>query len=125
MCEERILNSMDGIDLQDSVVLDWTMSEIELVFHIEASIWPSSKHYTKPKLEDYTCYKKAVLRFVKFESVCGLKDKIDVSQSSDASGEKDYGSIDSLSATKDGFCIEGDFGSIKVTGGEVDFEVHT
>ena len=119
------MNSMDGIDLQDSVVLDWAMSENELVFHIEASIWPNSKHYSKPQLDEYTCYKKAVLRFVNFKSVGGLKEKIDVPQSSDVSGEKDYGNIDSLSSTRVGFCLEGNFGSIEVIGGEVVFDVHT
>ncbi|MDT0581713.1 hypothetical protein [Brumicola blandensis] len=119
------MNSMEGIDLQDSFVLDWSESNSELVFQIEASVWPGSKHYVEPKESEHTCYKKASIRFFDFDSISGLKSKSEVVQSSDASGELDYGNIDSFSATSRGFLLDGDFGNVLVTGGKVVFTVHT
>ena len=125
MCEASTLNSMEGIDLQDSFVLDWSENNSELVFQIEASVWPSSKHYVEPKESEYTCYKRASIRFFDFDSISGLRPKSEVVQSSDAKGEFDFGNIDSFSTTLSGFSIDGDFGNVLVTGGEVVFTIHT
>ena len=119
------MNPMEGIELQDSFVLDWSANDSELIFQIEASIWPSSIHYVEPKQSEYTCYKRGSIRFLTFDSISGLKDKLEVKQYSDATGELDYGNIDSLSATPNGFSIIGDFGNVLITGGEVVFEIHT
>ena len=125
MCEACTLDSMEGIDFQDSFVLDWTLSDAELLFYIEASIWPNSKHYSKPQTTEHTCYKTASIKFVNFESVIGLKDKSDVIISRDANGDIDFGNVDSLLKTRDGFSIVGDFGDVSVIGGEVVFTIHT
>ena len=116
---------MEGIDFQDSFVLDWSLDSDQLVFKIEASIWPKSKHYTKPQNSEYTCYKKASLQFLNFKSIIGLKDKENIQQSTDASGSVDYGNIDSFTVTETGFSIAGDFGTVNITGGEVVFAIHT
>ena len=125
MCEACALNSMEGIDLQDSFVLDWSENNSELIFQIEASVWPTSKHYVEPKESEYTCYKKASIKFFDFETISGLKSKSEVIQSSDAAGELDYGNVASFSATSSGFSINGDFGNVLITGGEVVFTIHT
>lgn len=43
--------------------------------------------------------------------------------SSDASGEKDYGNIEDLEKINDVFCLEGDFGLVTISCGEMHFEI--
>ena len=38
-----------GIDLNDSFVLNWAHEDSQLCFELEASIWPESDYYFKPK----------------------------------------------------------------------------
>ena len=112
-----------GIDLNDSFVLAWSSTGNELEFTLEASIWPESKFYEKPKKDEYTCYKPARLKFKNIRYISGLLSIGEVTPSIDASGEKDYGNIEDLKKTNEGFSLEGDFGSVAITGGEMSFEI--
>ena len=119
------LEIFKGIDLNDSFVLGWSKGEDRLSFELEASIWPESKFYTEPKENEYTCYRKAFLSFVGIDSIQGLKPINTVATSTDPDGTIDYGNIDSLSITSSGFEVEGNFGSVTIKGGELNFEVRT
>lgn len=114
-----------GIDLNDSFVLNWELREADLEFALEASIWPDSKHYTKPKSEDWTCYKPAKLRFCSVGKVAGLLPLEQAKFSTDKNGKKDYGNIDGLEKTDNGFLIEGDFGKVVIMKGKIEFEIET
>lgn len=115
----------NGIDLNDSFVLDWSYENNRLCFELEASIWPASKYYVEPKLNEYTCYRKAKLQFVNTVSITGLKPKSAVISSTEPDGSIDYGNIDTLQVVDGGFELTGDFGHIKISGGELRFEIHT
>ncbi|MDR9768686.1 hypothetical protein RJP56_21810 [Shewanella baltica] len=121
----RQMEVFKGIDLNDSFVLDWNYENNRLCFELEASIWPESKYYVEPKLNEYTCYRKAILQFVNTVSVTGLKPKSAVMSSTDPDGSIDYGNIDTLQVVYGGFELTGDFGNIKISGGELRFEIHT
>lgn len=112
-----------GIDLNDSFVLSWRRGTNELAFEVEASIWPESEYYEKPKKDDYTCYKPARLLFANVKEVNGLFEMDQVKSSTDATGEKDYGNIEALQESNNGFVIEGDFGSVSIVGGVINFEI--
>jgi len=114
-----------GIDLTDSFVLSWSHDGNELTFELEASIWPDSEYYSKPHNGEYTCYRKAALKFTGVQSINGLKSINLVSSTTDPDGSTDYGNIDALSQTETGFNLSGDFGSVNIVGGELCFEVHT
>ncbi|WP_330149770.1 hypothetical protein [Shewanella xiamenensis] len=114
-----------GIDLNDSFVLDWSYENNRLCFELEASIWAESKYYVEPKLNEYTCYRKATLQFVNTVSVTGLKTKSAVMSSIELDGSIDYGNIDTLQVVDGGFELTGDFGHIKISGGELRFDIHT
>ena len=114
-----------GIDLNDSFVLNWTHEDNQLSFELEASIWPESEHYSKPKDDVYTCYRKATLMFTKVQSINGLKPIEFAPSTKDPDGITNYGNIDALYQTDNGFNIVGDFGSDNIIGGELHFEVHT
>jgi hypothetical protein len=98
-----------GIDLNDSFVLSWAHGERDLSFVLEASIWPESEYYQTPKAGEYTCYRPAVLRFTNCKRISGLLEMEEARASTDASGEIDYGNIDTLKRTKSGFQLAGDF----------------
>jgi hypothetical protein len=119
------LEVFKGIDLNDSFVLGWSQSEDHLSFELEASIWPESEFYTEPNKNEYTCYRKAFLSFVGVNSIQGLKPINTVATLTDPDGAIDYGNIDSLSITSSGYEVEGNFGSVTIRGGELNFEVCT
>lgn len=119
------MDSMDGIDFQDSFVLGWSISETELSIELEASIWPSSVYYQPPKLNEYTCYKRATIAFTGYSSIVGLIAQKDVQPSKDLDGSLDYGNIDSFSKTNNGFVISGSFGNVTINSGKVVFSVGT
>ncbi len=116
---------LKGIDLNDSFILNWKHEDNRLSFDLEASIWPESEYYTKPKKDEYTCYRKATLSFMGVNNIRGLKTLESVRFSTDASGKIDYGNIDSLQSTSTGFELDGDFGSVSISGGELNFEIRT
>ena len=112
-----------GIDLNDSFVLSWQGESNEITFELEASIWPESKYYEKPKENEHTCYKPATLSFKNIKKSNGLLEINQVKATTDAAGEIDYGNIDNLEKTKQGFLVEGEFGSVSIIGGEISFEI--
>lgn len=63
--------------------------------------------------------------FRDYDSVSGLNAMSDVRPSVDANGEIDYGNLDSLTQTPQGFEISGDFGNVLVRGGRLEFGVET
>ncbi|MDF1821543.1 MAG: hypothetical protein P1U64_08220 [Alcanivoracaceae bacterium] len=116
--------TFEGIDLNDSFVFGWIQESGSLLFDLEASVWPASRYYYEPKNNEYTCYRRASLRFFGFESVTGLRAQEQSPFTRDPDGSIDYGNIDQLEKTADGFIISGDFGQVKIVGGEVQFEIH-
>lgn len=119
------INLFKGIDLNDSFVLSWDHESDQLCFVLEASIWPESDHYSKPKDDEYTCYRKAILKFVNLQSINGLKSMESTPSTTDPDGSTDYGNIDTLCQTENGFDLSGDFGLVNIIGGELCFDVHT
>ncbi|PHS20560.1 MAG: hypothetical protein COA86_01020 [Kangiella sp.] len=118
------LDIFKGIDLTDSFVLFWELKDNCLTFDLEASVWPESPYYSKPKKDEYTCYKNVRLYFKNIESIQGLKEMNQVNPSTDKSCELDYGNINSLSIDDEGFKLEGDFGEVTINGGEINFEFY-
>lgn len=119
------LEIFKGIDLNDSFVLNWRNEKDLLSFELEASIWPDSEYYSKPKQNEYTCYRRATLEFIGVSKVSGLKPKKSVPSSTDPDGTVDYGNIDELNIGEGIFTLSGDFGTVSILGGELRFEIHT
>ena len=94
-----------GIDLNDSFVLNWVHENDHLSFELEASIWPESEYYSKPKDGEYTCYRKATLLFLNLENINGLKPIEHTPSSKDLDGTIDYGNIDTLCTTGNGLSL--------------------
>ena len=112
-----------GIDLYDSFILHWEYKNNTFTINLEASIWPQSQHYEKPKENEYTCYKKAILKFSYIKEITGLKAMQEVKPTIDANNEIDYGEIEHLVRTKNGFHIIAEFGDVVISGGQLSFSV--
>lgn len=118
-------SEFEGIDLNDSFVLSWSVGEGRLTFEIEASIWPDSPFYDPPLPGEHTCYKRAQLEFDGFQAIDGFKPIERTESSVDPDGSRDFGNIDELEDTKNGFRICGDFGSVEIVGGAMKFTINT
>ena len=114
-----------GIDFNDSFVLGWCSNETEITFKIEASIWPESPHYLAPKPDEYTCYRKCEIQFTGFTSYSGLIEQSLINPTLDIDGSFDYGNIDSLIKTNQGFKVTGEFGNLEIISGRVQVKFYT
>lgn len=108
-----------GIDLNDSFVQSWKQGQTKegefILFKLLASIWPESPFYETPKPEEYTCYKPAVLHFRHCKSIVGLQPITSVRSTLDPDGTIDYGNIDALSVTENGYDVVGDFRRVSIS----------
>ena len=118
------MEEFEGIDLFDCFIESWKVNENEFEFKFDASIWPKSEYYEKPKVNEYTCYKKSTLTFSKFSEITGLKSMSEVTPSIDATGKKDYGNFEYFAKLSHGFEIQGEFGKVLITGGNFVFTVN-
>ena len=114
-----------GIDFNDSFVLGWSSNEAGITFNVEASIWPESPHYQKPKPNEYTCYRKCEIQFTNFTSYSGLSKQSTVNPTKDLDGSLDYGNIDILIKTNNGFQVVGEFGHLNIVNGKVQLKFYT
>ena len=114
-----------GLDLNDSFVLGWSSTETDITIKIEASLWPESSLYLKPKSDEYTCYRSCEIKFSGFSSFTGLIDQNNVKPVKDIDGTLDYGNIDSLVRTNQGFKVIGEFGNLEILDGKVQFKLYT
>ena len=114
-----------GLDLNDSFVLGWSSTETDITIKIEASLWPESSLYLKPKFDEYTCYRSCEIKFSGFSSFTGLIDQNNVKPVKDIDGTLDYGNIDSLVRVNQGFKVFGEFGNVEILDGKVQFKLYT
>ncbi len=120
-----MLDELNGIDLQDSFVLGWSWADSKLVFDLELSVWPESKYFVTPKADEYTCYRKAQLIFTTVTSVTGLIPQSSVHFTTDIDGSRDYGNIDSLTISPNGYKMSGEFGLITIECKDLELKVRT
>ena len=105
---------MNGIDFTDSWVLGWKITEPILEFSVEFSLSADNPLYRTPKKDEWTCYRKGLLRFEGVTAVDGLKEEADVRYSIDPDGSKDFGNIESFEVETDHIHFSGDFGDVRV-----------
>jgi hypothetical protein len=117
------LVEFQGIDLNDSFILNWSREEHEIVFSLEASVWPESIYYRAPENNEYTCYRKATLRFSGVSSCVGLLATSEVKPTIDPDGSIDFGNIDTFNQIQDGFSLTGEFGNVIIICDEMHFEI--
>ena len=116
----------DWVDLEDSWVLGWHLDAAwhQLIFDLEASLWPGHEYYVPPSPEEHTCYKRARLIFERVASIEGLSPMDAVKPNIDPDGSIDYGNIEGLHQAGEGiYKFGGDFGEVKVKCAGVHLEI--
>lgn len=68
----------------------------DLIFLIEASLWPGHPHYEAPKPDEWTCYKQAELIFSAASVMGCLPSPTTVQANVDSDVSPDFGSFDRL-----------------------------
>ena len=113
--------SLSNIYLEDSYVLSVREGEDSLIFELEAVLTESHPKYKKPQEGEKHCYRKILLRFLNVDSFEWLDRRF--MAYADASGEFDYGNIDSFVGCDDGYELAGDWGRVAIKGQAVDIIV--
>ncbi len=105
---------LKGVSLGDSSVLGWRVGPDSVEFAVDFSLWPGSRFYRDPRKGEWTCYRRGFLRFSAVTAVEGLKPQAEVPFATDASGEKDFGSIEALEEQAGAVVVAGDFGTVTI-----------
>jgi hypothetical protein len=113
----------DGVLITDTFVMGWRREGDQLVFDLEASLWPAHPDYESPRPGKWTCYKPARLVFDGVRAVDGLPEMAEAPQWLDVGGPPDYGTLDELVAVPGGFRVAGDFGVAVVSADGLRLEV--
>lgn len=116
--------NLEGIDLSESFVLSWTATDARLVFQMEFALWPESSFYRKPRDGEWTCFRRGALVFDRITLVEGLIKQEDVRGATDASGERDYGNVETFEEADDGVKLSGEFGEVGLRCGAWHLEFH-
>ena len=103
------------INLSESYVLGWHISHDCIVFQVEAVLCEQHPMYREPESNAWACFHPGQLVFRGVQSLVGLPDQAECHYFSDASGEHDYGHIDTLSRAGNEFLLSGDFGNVSFT----------
>jgi len=116
------LPAFKGIDLSESYILGWAISESTLEFQLEVVLCPEHPQFQQPPSSEWACYHPGHLIFEDLESLTGLPLQSEVFPTTDATGAIDFGHIDSLTVNGNHFEVAGDFGlaSFKASGVKVD-----
>lgn len=106
------IQGFENLYLEDSWVLSITAQPGSLELVAELVLCESHPLYHPPTVGEQYCYRQGVVRF---EDVTSLHwEGQGLMPAVDATGERDYGSIDALFVTPGAFILESDFGRIAV-----------
>ncbi|WP_338514813.1 hypothetical protein VRC24_12195 [Pseudomonas poae] len=110
--------SLSNIYFEDSYVLSIREREGSLVFELEAVLTENHPKYKKPQEGEMYCYRNIFLCFLNVDSFEWFDRRFMVY--ADASGEFDYGNIDSFVGCDGGYELTGDWGQVAIKGQAVD-----
>jgi hypothetical protein len=112
------LPGLANIVLEESYVLDVRATPGELFVDVDFVLTADHPGYVAPPPSEVECYRRGSIRFRGVESLRWEGQGRPPAR--DASGERDYGSIDSLGWERDHYELSGDFGEIGLRAGSVE-----
>jgi hypothetical protein len=114
------INPLRDIYLEDTFVIGWHEGHESLTFYVLASLEQTHPQASAPASGDWACYRPCIIQFVGVSSISGLLRQESVKPGADASGDVDYGNIDSFKLVDSGeYRIVGDFGDVLVAAREI------
>jgi hypothetical protein len=106
----------DGIDLEDSIVLGWTLSEGSLRVWLDVSLRSEHADYAKREAQERSCFRRGELVFSRAKDVVGLHAQQSVAPAGVEAGVPDYDTLHCLRLRgADRFYVEGEFGEVELT----------
>ena len=107
------------IDLSESYVLGWNITQNSVEFQVEFALCQGHPMYHEPEPNQWACFHLGQLVFREVHALVGLPVQSEVRPSIDASGEHDYGHIDTLSCVGNEFRLSSDFGEVSFTAKDI------
>lgn len=107
--------------LEDSYVLGIDSDDRSVRFSIDLVLTPEHPDYRSPGPDEQYCYRRAHIAIENARSVRWLRRTMQPFE--DATGEVDYGSIDSWTLDGDVSHIAGDWGELEIAGGDVSVQL--
>jgi hypothetical protein len=104
-----------GVYLEDSYVFGIESTHDRIVFDLDLVLTPEHPAYREPPETEQYCFRRARAVIDGADSVCWGRRSMRAIQ--DASGEVDYGSIDSWYAENGVTYVEGEWGEVEIRGG--------
>jgi hypothetical protein len=114
---DKAVSSLKDVYLEDSYVLDITATEDLVRFTLDLVLTPSHPEYREPGPNEQYCYRRAQVVIEGATSVRWVRRTMHPFR--DATGELDYGSVDSWCVNGDVSRIAGEWGELEVSGGHV------
>lgn len=111
--------ALSNVYLEDSFVLSISEASESLIFELEAALTENHPKYEEPKEYETYYYRKASLQFF---NICSI-DWIDkrLMQYKDREDKFDYGNIDGITINDSSYKLWGDWETVIVRGGEMEF----
>lgn len=106
---------------EDSYVLRIEITPYILKLRMQFSLAPTHEKFHAPSQDEWAFYVLGVLRIEGFSSL--MWEATGAPPAIDATGEEDLGCLDSFSYDNKFWCLEGDWGSIRIHDGRLSIEI--
>ncbi len=111
------IKGLQDIVLEESYVLAITATPGELVFAVDFVLTPDHPLYQPKRPEEFACFRRGEFRIQAVTSLQWTEQGTPPAR--DATGELDYDHIDSFEWNPGCYRLEGEWGFMAVTGGDV------
>jgi hypothetical protein len=91
---DRAFGDLREVYLEDSWVLELTSADRSVRFVLDAVLTPNHRGYRRPEPGEHYCYRRAILAVISEQPINFEPSKTPAAR--DATGELDYGNIDSF-----------------------------
>ncbi|MBO0898428.1 hypothetical protein J1G42_00425 [Cellulomonas sp. zg-ZUI222] len=118
------LDALRDLYLEDSWILDVVARPGIVELTADFVLLESHPLYRTPAAGEQYCYQRGTLRFAGVRSL-SWEHQSEVCPAVDATGERDYGSIDTLDRSADTFTLIGDFGRMVIDAPEPSVELRS
>jgi len=112
------LSGLEEIVLEESYVLGVAARPAELTFEMEFVLTERHAAYASPQPGETDCFRRGTLQFVRVVRL--VWDEQGAPPAIDASGERDFGHIDSFAWQDERYVLMGEWGRIDVTAAAVE-----
>lgn len=118
MISER-LPGLEGVLLEESYVLDVTATPGRLEVSMDLVVLPGHALYHDPVPGERLCFVRATLVFAGVSELCWLAQGQRL-PAIDAAGETDFGGVDRMELTGEGWRFQGDWGDVRLKAESID-----